>query len=148
MAIHYFGERIKRPELRYRLISRWLKAIIAKHSKKPGDISYIFSDDNYLLEVNKQYLKHDYFTDIITFDYVEGNAVSGDIFISAERVKDNSEKFGVNLEDEFLRVISHGILHLLQYNDHDDKEREFMRKKESECISQYRSLENGGSFKV
>ena len=140
MAIHYFEETAKKPKLRYRLISKWLKGIIAQHSKKLGDISYIFCDDRYLLEINSEYLDHKYYTDIITFDYVEGNSISGDIFISTERVADNSSKFSVNLEDEFLRVISHGILHLLKYNDSNEEEKEFMRKVESDCISQYKKL--------
>ena len=148
MAIHYFAEGVAKPVLKYRLISRWLKLIIGQHSKRLGNISYIFCDDNYLLEVNNKYLNHKYYTDVITFDYVEGIVISGDIFISTERVADNSIKFGVNLEDEFLRVISHGILHLLKYDDHDETERGFMRKMESDCISQYKRLKNDGSFQV
>jgi probable rRNA maturation factor len=148
MAIHYFAEQVNKPKLKYRLVSKWISHIIATHTKKLGNISYIFCDDNYLLKVNSKYLDHKYYTDIITFDYVEGNLISGDIFISTERVADNSNKFGVNLEDEFLRVISHGILHLLKYNDQDDIEREIMRKMESDCISQFKCLENDGSFQV
>jgi len=148
MAIHYFAEQITKPKLRYRLISKWLNNIIAKHFKKSGNISYIFCDDDYLLEVNSKYLNHQFYTDIITFDYVKGNLISGDIFISCDRVADNSVKFGVNLEDEFLRVISHGILHLLKYDDKDENEKEFMRKMESDCISQFKSLENDSSFQV
>jgi len=148
MAIHFFEEQITRPKLKYRLISKWIKHIIAIHSKDLGNISYIFCDDNYLLQVNNKFLDHNFYTDIITFDYVEGNLISGDIFISTERVADNSTKFGVILEDEFLRVISHGILHLLKYNDHEESEKEIMRKIESDCISQYKSLENDGSFQV
>ena len=148
MRIHYFAEKVKKPKLRYRLISNWLKLIITQHSKDLGNITYIFCDDRYLLGINSKYLQHSYYTDIITFNYVEGNLISGDIFISAERVADNSIKFGVNLEDEFLRVISHGILHLLNYDDHDEKEKEFMRKIESDCISRYKRIENDGSFEV
>jgi probable rRNA maturation factor len=148
MAIYYFAEEVVKPGLKYKLISKWLKLIIEQHSKRLGNISYIFCDDNYLLEVNSKYLNHKYYTDIITFDYVEGNSISGDIFISSERVADNSVKFGVNLEDEFLRVISHGILHLLKYDDRGQKEREFMRKMESDCISRYKILKNDGFFQV
>lgn len=148
MAIHYFTEKVTKPKLKYRLVSNWLKGIVELHSKRVGGLSFIFCDDNYLLDVNSKYLNHTYFTDIITFDYVEGNIISGDIFISIERVADNSIKFGVNLEDEFLRVISHGVLHLLKYNDHEESEKEIMRKMESDCISRFKNLENDGSFKV
>jgi probable rRNA maturation factor len=148
MSIHYFAEKVRKPNLRYRLISNWLKLIIASHTKDLGNISYVFCDDNYLLEINRKYLNHDFFTDIVTFDYVENDLISGDVFVSTERVSDNSVKFGVNLEDEFLRVICHGVLHLLKYNDHDGAEREFMRKKESEFISLFKKIENGCSFEV
>jgi probable rRNA maturation factor len=148
MAVQFFAEQITKPRLKYRLISKWLKYIIVSYSKEIGNISYIFCGDNYLLEVNKKYLNHDFYTDIITFDYVEGNIISGDIFISTERVEDNSVKFGVNLEDEFLRVISHGVLHLLKYRDHEESEKELMRKIEAECISQYKRLENDGSLQL
>jgi len=148
MAIHYFSENVKRPKLKYRLISNWLKIIIIQHTKSLGNISYIFCEDSYLLGINKKFLDHDFFTDIVTFDYVEGELITGDIFISTERVADNSVKFGVNLEDEFLRVICHGVLHLLKYNDHDENEKKIMRLKESEFISLYKKIENDGSFKV
>lgn len=148
MAIHYYSENVKKPKLRYRLISKWLKSIIAQNNKTSGDITFIFCNDDYLLEVNNKYLNHEYYTDIITFDYTDKNIISGDIFISSERVADNSVKFGVNLEDEFLRVISHGILHLLNYSDGSEKEKEFMRNLESDCISLFKKLENDGSFHV
>lgn len=146
MSIHYFIENVKKPKLKYRLISKWLKSIIIEHSKVPGNLSFIFCNDYYLFEINNKFLNHKYFTDIITFDYVEGTTISGDIYISVDRVSDNSVNFGVNLEDEFLRVISHGVLHLLKYNDHDEFEKEFMRKMETECISKYMSLENDGTI--
>lgn len=143
MAIHFFEEDITKPKIKYRLISRWLEVIIGKNNMRTGDISYIFCDNDYLLGVNKQFLQHDYYTDIITFDYVDNNLVSGDIFISCEMVEENSKKFGVNLEDEFLRVISHGVLHLLGFNDSTEAERMIMRGKESECILFYKEIENG-----
>ena len=148
MAIYYYCENIKKPRLRYRLISNWLKCILQQNNKSPGNISIVFCDDKYLLEMNNKYLRHEYYTDIITFDYVEGMNVSGDIFISAERVADNSVKFGVNLEDEFLRVISHGVLHLLGYKDSDSKEKELMRNRESEYIALYKNFKDDGSFKI
>jgi rRNA maturation RNase YbeY len=143
MAILFFAENSKKPQLKYRIITKWLKEIIRANNKKLGNISYIFCDNKYLLGINKEYLKHDYYTDIITFDYVEGNTLGGDIFISCEMVYENSEKFGVDLVDEYLRVISHGILHLMGYEDGTDEEITIMRGKEAECISLYKKIENG-----
>jgi probable rRNA maturation factor len=148
MAIKFIAEQVAKPGLKYILISNWLKRIIVQHSKKPGEITYIFCDDSFLLDINLKFLKHNYYTDIITFDYVNKNVISGDIFISVERVADNSVKYGVNLEDEFLRVISHGILHLLNYNDQTKLEKKLIRKLESDCIVLYKHLENDGSIKV
>jgi rRNA maturation RNase YbeY len=108
-----------------------------------GNISYIFCDDEYLLGINKRYLEHDYYTDIITFDYVEGKVLGGDIFISCDMVYENSKKFGADLRDEYLRVISHGILHLMGYGDSNDEETDVMRRKETEYISLYKNIENG-----
>jgi probable rRNA maturation factor len=148
MAINYFTEQVVKPRLKYRLISKWLKSIIVQHTMKLGNISYIFCDDIYLLDINTRYLNHNYFTDIVSFDYVEGGKISGDIFISTDRVTENSVKYGVNLEEEYLRVISHGILHLLKYKDQSEKEKKLMRKLESDYMSLYKNLENDGSFKV
>jgi probable rRNA maturation factor len=148
MAIKFFTEQVAKPRLKYRLISKWLKGIITQHLKNTGELSYVFCDDKYLFDMNSKYLHHDYYTDIITFDNVKGNIISGDIFISIDRVADNSVKFGVNLEDEFLRVISHGVLHLLAYNDYEEDERLVMRKLETDYIALYKHLENDSSFKV
>jgi rRNA maturation RNase YbeY len=115
---------------------------------KLGNISYIFCDDIYLLDINTRYLNHNYFTDIVSFDYVEGGKISGDIFISTDRVTENSVKYGVNLEEEYLRVISHGILHLLKYKDQSEKEKNLMRKLELDYIFLYKNLEDDGSFEV
>jgi rRNA maturation RNase YbeY len=140
MAIHFFEEEIKRPKLKYRLISTWIKRIIALNQKSPGEINYIFCTNSYLLNINQQFLQHNYFTDIITFDYVENDIISGDIFISCEMVQENSSKFSVNLEDEYLRVISHGILHLLGYKDKTNEEKQLMRQKETESIILYKEI--------
>jgi probable rRNA maturation factor len=148
MAINYFTEQVVKPRLKYRLISKWLKSIIVQHTMKLGNISYIFCDDIYLLDINTRYLNHNYVTDIVSFDYVEGGKISGDIFISTDRVTENSVKYVVNLEEEYLRVISHGILHLLKYKDQSEKEKNLMRKLESDYIFLYKNLENDGSFKV
>ena len=113
-----------------RLTSQWLKLVAQAESKKLGAVSVIFCSDNYLLDINKKYLKHDYFTDIITFDYCEGDLISGDLFISIDSVKDNSEFFKSCFEDELNRVIVHGVLHLIGYDDHTESDVAVMRSKE------------------
>lgn len=111
-------------------MNKWIKETIASEGKTPGDISFIFCSDAYLLAVNKQYLDHDYFTDIITFDYVENNIIAGDIFISCDRVRENGEEFGTGFESELSRIIIHGVLHLLGFKDKSKKDKLLMTKKE------------------
>lgn len=130
MSIQYFNEDVPLPKLKKRKSSNWIKHTIQAEGKRVGDISFIFCSDSYLLEVNKSYLNHDYFTDIITFDYVEGFLVSGDIFISVDRVLDNSIEFKTIFEDELNRILIHGILHLLGYKDKDKKDKILMTEKE------------------
>ena len=113
-----------------RLTSQWLKLVAQAESKKLGAVSVIFCSDNYLLDINKKYLNHDYFTDIITFDYCEGDLISGDLFISIDSVKDNSDFFKSCFEDELNRVIVHGVLHLIGYDDHTESDVAVMRSKE------------------
>ena len=108
----------------------WLEDIILTEGKKPGEINYIFCDDEYLLQVNKEYLHHDYYTDIITFDYVKGKTISGDIFVSLPRIFDNAETLSKDFDSEFFRVLAHGILHLCGYKDKTDEEISEMRNKE------------------
>ena len=108
----------------------WLEDIILTEGKKPGDINYIFCDDEYLLQVNKEYLQHDYYTDIITFDYVKGKTISGDIFVSLPRIFENAETLSKDFESEFFRVLAHGILHLCGYKDKTEEEITEMRNKE------------------
>ena len=100
----------------------WLKGVIENEKKRVGEIGYLFCDDKYLIEVNRQYLQHDTYTDIITFPYNEGDVVSGDILISVERVEENAKKFGVEIESELHRVMVHGVLHLLGQGDKTEKE--------------------------
>ena len=119
----------------------WLTFVITNEKKDLGLISYVFSSDAYLLEINKQYLNHDYFTDIITFDYTENDIVSGDLFISYERIKDHSIEYEVDLFEEFLRVCVHGVLHLLGYKDKLPADKQLMREKESFYIQKYVSRE-------
>lgn len=105
------------------------------YGKRTGDISYIFCSDEKILEVNKQYLQHDYYTDIISFDYTEGTKISGDLFISLDTVKSNSENFGTDYTEELHRIIIHGILHLCGINDKGPGEREIMTQKENEALA-------------
>ena len=111
-------------------LAAWLEDIILTEGKKPGNINYIFCDDEYLLQVNKEYLQHDYYTDIITFDYVKGKTISGDIFVSLPRIFDNAETLSKDFDSEFFRVLAHGILHLCGYKDKTDEEISEMRNKE------------------
>ena len=121
-------------EARY---EQWLSHVIASEGKKEGEISYIFCDDNYLLEINKQYLDHDTLTDIISFDYTLGNEISGDIFISVERVKDNAVDFNTPFGAELRRVMAHGILHYCGYKDKTEADERLMRDKEEEKIAMF-----------
>jgi probable rRNA maturation factor len=119
-------------EARY---ANWISDVITSEGKKEGEISYIFCDDDYLLEINQQHLDHDTLTDIISFDYTVGNEISGDIFISIERVKDNASDFNVPFDEELLRVMSHGILHYCGYKDKGEDNEMLMRNKEDEKIT-------------
>lgn len=114
--------------------SDWINRILAIESVKLGNLSYIFCDDAYLIKINQEYLDHDTYTDIITFDYTEGITVSGDIFISVERIKENAEKFEVEFNEELIRVMSHGVLHLIGYKDKTDADAALMREKENQMI--------------
>lgn len=116
-------------------IASWLSAVIASENKKEGEISYIFCDDEYLHKINVEYLNHDTLTDVISFDYTMGNEISGDCFISVERVKDNAIDFNVTFEEEIKRVLAHGILHYCGYKDKGEDEEALMRKKEDEKIA-------------
>ena len=122
------------PKIRKREVSAWIKAVAGKHGFGVGDVSYIFCSDESILNINKEYLQHDYYTDIITFDYTSENRISGDIFISLDTVLSNAEKFNVSYEDELHRVIIHGILHLCEVNDKTPEEREMMKKHEDEAL--------------
>ncbi len=112
-------------------LKNWIKTTIQSEAKVLGNISYIFCDNNYILEINKKYLNHDYFTDIITFDYSENNVVSGDIFISIETVIENATHYKTTFEEELHRVIIHGVLHLCGYKDKTSTDKKIMREKEN-----------------
>ena len=117
------------------LNNKWLKFVAESEVRKLGEIGIIFCSDNYILDVNMKYLQHDYFTDIITFDYCEGNTLSGDLFISVDSVRDNADFYGTEFEDELNRVIVHGLLHLIGYDDHSESEQRMMRSKEDYYLS-------------
>ncbi|HEY5509698.1 MAG TPA: rRNA maturation RNase YbeY [Prolixibacteraceae bacterium] len=140
MSIQFFKEDVNFPTLDFFLIIRVLKQTLRANKYKLGDINYIFCSDDYLLQLNKQFLDHDYYTDVITFDYTEKGLVGGDIYISIDRVRNNSETYHQLYETELLRVISHGFLHLLGYNDKDVSEIQVMRLKESELIQKMGSF--------
>lgn len=111
-------------------INTWLENLILAENKKPGDINYIFCDDDYLLKVNRDFLQHDYYTDVITFDYVKGKTIAGDIFVSLPRISENATTLSKDFDVELYRVLAHGILHLCGYKDKTDEEITEMRRKE------------------
>ena len=112
----------------------WITKLLLSKGKKVGNIHYLFCDDEYLLDLNQKFLHHDTYTDIITFDYTEDEFLSGDIFISIERVKENAAKFKVSFQEELLRVLAHGVLHLLGYNDKTESEKKEMREEEGKAM--------------
>ena len=134
--INYFYENVA-PISDEEKRAEWLEKLILEEGKKPGDINYILCNDEYLLEINRQYLDHDYYTDIITFDYCKGKIISGDIFLSLQRVLDNASMLETKQEEELNRVLAHGILHLCGYKDKKEEEKKTMRYKEDYYIVKY-----------
>ena len=122
------------PKIKKRDTSAWIKAVAQTYGKKVGDIAYIFCNDEKILEVNRLYLQHDYYTDIITFDYTEDDIISGDLFISLDTVRSNSEEHNTSYDEELHRVIIHGILHLCGINDKAPGEREIMEAAENKAL--------------
>lgn len=133
--VRYFNEDIKFDFNQRLSNNRWLKFVAGSELKTLGNVNIIFCSDNYILDVNMQYLQHDYFTDIITFDYCEGKTLSGDLFISIDSVRENSVFYGTEFRDELNRVIVHGLLHLVGYDDHSDEDIKLMRSKEDYYLS-------------
>ncbi|WP_189604696.1 rRNA maturation RNase YbeY [Salinimicrobium marinum] len=119
------------------LYENWLKKVIASEGKKTGEISFIFCNDEYLLEINKKYLDHDTYTDIISFDNTLGKILQGDIFISTDRVAENAKTFDVNFDEELKRVMVHGILHFAGYKDKTEEEKSLMRQREEEKMKMF-----------
>lgn len=116
-------------------VANWLSAVVLSEGKKEGDINFIFCDDEYLHKINLEYLNHDTLTDVISFDYTMGNEISGDVFISVERVQDNATDFKVSFEEELRRVMVHGVLHYCGYKDKGEQEELLMRSKEDEKLA-------------
>ena len=135
--IQYIAEDIKLPALEKQKINRWIKQTAASFGFKTGDIAYIFCSDERILEINKQYLNHDYYTDIITFDYSEGSTISGDIFISLDTVMSNATEFNVSFEQELKRILIHGVLHLCGQDDKTPKLRLQMSEKENAALQKF-----------
>lgn len=133
--ISYNSINVKIPSLPRRSISSWVRRVATSYGKRTGDIAYVFCDDEKILEVNRQYLGHDYYTDIITFDYCEEDVIHGDLFISLDTVRSNAELFGKEFNQELLRVMIHGILHLCGVNDKGPGEREIMAAAEDLALS-------------
>jgi len=141
--ITYHAEGVKMPHLKKRILNQWIRQVAARHGRKVGDIGYMFVDDEKILEVNNDYLGHDYYTDIITFDYDEDDIISGDLVISLDTVRTNAEQFGKEYDDELHRVIIHGILHLCGINDKGPGEREIMEANENKALALLKTLEEG-----
>ena len=133
--VSYFKEDTSFAFKEKRLTSRWLKFVAQAEAKKLGDIGIIFCSDNYILDVNIKYLQHDYYTDIITFDYCDGDTLSGDLFISVDSVRENASFYGTEFPVELNRVIVHGLLHLIGYDDHTEEDIAVMRAKENYYLS-------------
>lgn len=133
--ITYNAEGVKMPNIKKRETTKWIRAVAATYGRKIGEVGYLFCDDEKILEVNNEYLGHDYYTDIITFDYDEDDIINGDLVISLDTVHSNAEKFGKEYEEELHRVIIHGILHLCGINDKGPGEREIMEAAENKALA-------------
>lgn len=135
MSIVFDVEGVEKPSINQKQIKDWVKQVAYQFNLKVGELAYLFCSDEKILEVNKEYLQHDYYTDIITFDYSEGNVISGDMFISLDTVRSNAEKYGTAYKEELLRVMIHGVLHLCGLKDKTDEEEKRMREEENKALS-------------
>ena len=133
--ITYNVDGVRMPKFHKRKANKWIRAVGATYGRKVGEVGYMFVDDEKILETNRQYLGHDYYTDVITFDYDEGDTINGDIVISLDTVRTNSEKYAKSFDDEFRRVLIHGILHLCGINDKGPGEREIMEANENKALA-------------
>ena len=138
--ISYNVEGVKRPDFSCRLTSAWIRRVAELHGKQVGNIAYLFCTEDRMLETNRTYLQHDYYTDIITFDYSEGDTIAGDIIISPETIRTNAAPFGTAYPDELRRVIIHGILHLCGIDDKAPGARAIMERHENEALALLREM--------
>ena len=135
-SIHYNFIDVEIPDFNPEFFDLWLSKIVGHYKKELTELSFIFCSDEYLLKMNKEHLEHDYYTDVITFNYNEGSSLSGDVFMSVDRMKENTNEFGnSNLHDEVCRIMAHGLLHLIGYNDKSDEESAEMKVQEEACLS-------------
>lgn len=140
MPVTFFSEQTKFILKNKTKIRNWINDSISNEQKKLGSINYIFTSDSYLLSINKEYLNHNYFTDIITFNYCEESQINGDIFISIDTVTNNSQRFNVSFLNELHRVMIHGVLHLVGYDDKTEEQKEEMKQKENEYLDRFKNL--------
>ena len=134
IEISYIAENVEMPKLNREAVKTWVEQVALNHEKRVGKLTYIFCDDEYILRTNREFLQHDYYTDIITFDYSNRRRISGDMVISLDTVRTNAEQFGKEYLDELARVIIHGVLHLCGINDKGPGEREIMEQHENEAL--------------
>lgn len=140
MPVKFFNEDYSYQLKSKKRLKLWIDNTIREEGCQQGDINFIFTSDKYLLDINKKYLNHNYYTDIVTFNYCINSTINGDIFISIETVKNNSRRFGVNMIEELHRVIIHGILHLIGYDDQNDTQKALMREKENYYLDRLKNL--------
>ena len=138
--ITYQTDGIRMPNIKKRPTTAWIRNVAATYGKRVGDVNYIFCNDERILEVNREYLQHDYYTDIITFDYSEEDVISGDLFISLDTVRTNAQQVDATYEEELLRVIIHGILHLCGIDDKGPGEREIMEAAENKALALWKTI--------
>ena len=124
-------------------IKNWIVQVIRSEGKEPGDLSFIFVADNYIKKINREFLNHDYYTDVIAFDYGEGNMINGEIYLGIETIKRNAKIFNSNLKNEILRVMIHGVLHLIGYNDKNENEVKKMRRREDVYLDELKRRGDG-----
>lgn len=142
--VRYYNEDVEFVLKNKLLNNRWLKTVAGSEMKKLGNINIIFCSDDYILDVNMKYLQHDYFTDIITFDYCEKDFLNGDLFISIDSVRENALYYGTEFADELSRVMVHGLLHLIGYDDHSEEDIKMMRYKENYYLELRKAMETNG----
>lgn len=135
MEVCYMTQNVEMPRIDANKVNSWIEAVARKHDRRVGTLTYVFCDDEYILATNKQFLQHDYYTDIITFDYSNSHRIAGDMVISLDTVRTNAEQLGVDYNGELLRVIIHGVLHLCGINDKGPGEREIMERHENEALA-------------